>query len=359
VAYSRVTLLPSGQVLAVASGEAILEAALRAGLNLPHSCKGGHCSSCRALLLSGQVRYPAGRPPGLMEQEYAAGYTLLCQARPASNELTIRLREVSAAAQSEVRSLPCRIERLQRLTADVVAVFLRLPATEMFVFNAGQYVDIMLPGNRRRSFSLANPPHDADLLELHVRRVATGEFTEQLFAGSLARTLLRIEGPLGQFCFRTESARPALLIGGGTGYAPLRSMLRTLLEGGDQRPLHLYRGAVSADDLYEDAIIHDWCHRYPNLQYTPVLSEPRPQDAWTGRTGWIHGAVLQDHTDLSGFDVYASGPPAMVEAIRREYPARGLPAQQLFFDSFDFAPDVLGKLAAAEQPGIVNGTADD
>jgi len=357
MSYSRVTLLPSGRVLVVASGEAILEAALRAGLNLPHSCKGGHCSSCRAQLLAGQVQYPSGRPPGLLEQEYAAGYTLLCQARPASSELTVKIREISAVAEIQVRSLPCRIERLQQLTGDVMALFLRLPATEMFAFNAGQYVDIMLPQNRRRSFSLANPPHDAALLELHVRRVTAGEFTEQLFAGKLAKALLRIEGPLGQFCFRTDSARPALLIGGGTGYAPLRSMLRTLLEGGDQRSLHLYWGAVSRADLYEDAIIRNWCNRYPNLKYTPVLSEPRPEDAWSGRTGWVHSTVLQDHPDLSGFDVYASGPPAMVEAIRSEYPAQGLPPQQLFFDSFDFAPDVLAKLASATEPTLGNGVA--
>lgn len=351
MSYSRVTLLPSGQVLAVASGEAILEAALRAGLNLPHSCKGGHCASCKAQLLAGEVSYPLGRPPGLMEEEYRAGYTLLCQARAASNELTVKVRDLTATVavdNRQVRSLPCRIERLELLTPDVLAVFLRLPATEIFAFNAGQYVDIMLPQNRRRSFSLANPPHDAALLELHVRRVTAGEFTEQLFAGKLAKALLRIEGPLGQFCFRRESQRPALLIGGGTGYAPLRSMLRTLLEDGDARRLHLYWGAASQADLYEDVIIRNWCARYPNLEYTPVLSAPRTDDAWQGRTGWVHEAVLQDHPDLSGFDVYASGPPAMVESIRREYPAHGLPTQQLFFDSFDFAPDVLDKLA--QQP---------
>jgi CDP-4-dehydro-6-deoxyglucose reductase, E3 len=347
VSYSRVTLLPSGQILTVASEEAILEAALRAGINLPHSCKGGHCASCRARLVSGQVAYPHGRPPGLVEQEYAEGYALLCQARPASSELTLKLRSVSAALEIPVRSLPCRIERLQQLTDDVMAVFLRLPAAELFTFNAGQYVDIMLPQNRRRSFSLANPPHDAHLLELHVRRVTAGEFTEQLFAGTLAKALLRMEGPLGQFSFRSDSPRPALLIGGGTGYAPLRSMLRSLLEGGDRRPLHLYWGAVGATDLYEDAIIRSWCSQYPNLRYTPVLSAPPPQDGWHGRTGWVHRSVLEDQPELSGFDVYASGPPVMVEAIRREYPAHGLPPEQLFFDSFDFAPDVLSKLATA------------
>jgi CDP-4-dehydro-6-deoxyglucose reductase len=327
-------------VLAVADGETILEAALRTGLNLPHSCKGGHCASCRAQLLAGEVSYPSGRPPGLMEQEYAAGYALLCQAHAVSPELTVKVREVSPALDIQVQSLPCRVERWQLLAPDVMALFLRLPAAAMFAFNAGQYVDIMLPQNRRRSFSLANPPHETAVLELHIRRVTGGEFTEQLFGGQLAKTLLRIEGPLGQFHFRTESERPALLIGGGTGYAPLRSMLRTLLEGGERRSLQLYWGAAARADLYEDATIRDWCRQYPNLQYTPVLSAPLPTDTWGGRRGLVHHAVLEDHPDLHRFDVYASGPPAMVEAIRSEFVARGLPPEQLRFDSFDFAPDV-------------------
>lgn len=359
---ARLTLLPSGQVISVTDGETLLEAALRAGLNLPHSCKGGHCASCRAQLLAGDISYPAGRPPGLMQEEYAAGYALLCQAHAASAELSVKIREVPPALHLDVQSLPCRIERCQLLTPDVMAVFLRLPAAAMFAFNAGQYVDIMLPQNRRRSFSLANPPHQAAVLELHIRRVTGGEFTEQLFGGELATTLLRIEGPLGQFHFRTESERPALLIGGGTGYAPLRSMLRSLLEHGERRSLHLYWGAPTRADLYEDAAIRDWCRQYPNLRYTPVLSAPLPEagpqegprqgprESWSGRTGLVHHAVLADHPDLQGFDVYASGPPAMIEAIRQEFTARGLPQAQLSFDSFDFAPDAMAKSSVSGDP---------
>jgi CDP-4-dehydro-6-deoxyglucose reductase len=203
---------------------------------------------------------------------------------------------------------------------------------------AGQYLDIMLPQNRRRSFSIANAPHDAKLLELHIRRVAGGEFTQQLFDDMKEKTLLRIEGPLGQFWFREDSPRPAVLIGGGTGYAPLRAMLKHLLERGDRRPLHLYWGAQTQADLYEHAAIQELTGRFANLSYTPVLSEPDKQRDWRGRTGWVHAAVLADHPGLSAFDVYASGPPAMVEAVRHEFLARGLPPEQLFFDSFDYAP---------------------
>jgi CDP-4-dehydro-6-deoxyglucose reductase len=344
---ARVLLLPSQQILTVENDESILDAALRVGLNLPHSCKGGHCSSCRAKLVSGHIHYPHGRPLGLMPEEERDGEVLLCQAHALDRDLTIQVREIRPPAiDLTVRSLPCRVERLERLAPDVMALFLRLPATEQFQFLAGQYLDIMLPHNRRRSFSIASPPQDDGLLELHIRRVASGEFTEQVFGGMQPKTLLRIEGPLGQFWFRENSPRPAVMIGGGTGYAPLRAMLRQLLERGDRRSLHLYWGAQTRVDLYEDATLRQWCARYPNFKYTPVLSNLRPTDEWAGRRGWVHSAMLADYaTQLATLDVYASGPPAMVEAIRSELTARGLPKEQLFFDSFDFAPDTVAKLA--------------
>jgi CDP-4-dehydro-6-deoxyglucose reductase len=350
---SRITLQPSGQVLSVEAHETILDAALRVGLNLPHSCKGGHCSSCRARILQGQVLYPAGRPLGLMEQEEREGYALLCQAHAASAELTVQVREMRRALETQVHSLPCRIEQLTALAADVMAVFLRLPAAEEFSFIAGQYIDVMLSQNRRRSFSIANAPGAGKLLELHVRRVANGEFTEQLFAGMKEKTLLRIEGPLGQFCFQTNSPRPVLMIGGGTGYAPLRSMLRERLAQGDERALHLYWGAQKRADLYEHDILMRLCEQHANVSYTPVLSTPAAGDDWTGRTGWVHAAAAADHPNLAAFDVYASGPPAMVEAVRHEFIERGLAAEQLFFDSFDYAPDTLEKLRQTHNAAAV------
>jgi len=345
-------LLPSQQLLTVEDDETILDAALRVGLNLPHSCKSGHCSSCRARLVSGRIHYPKGRPLGLMPEEEREGWVLLCQARALDRELTVQIREIRPPALDlTVRSLPCRVERLERLAPDVMALFLKLPSAEQFHYLAGQYLDIMLPHNRRRSFSIASPPRDDGMLELHVRRVARGEFTEQVFGGMQAKTLLRIEGPLGQFWFREHSPRPAVMIGGGTGYAPLRAMLMQLLERGDRRPLHLYWGAQTKVDLYEDAVLHEWCARHRNFKYTPVLSSPTAADQWQGRTGWVHQAMLEDYgSELANLDVYASGPPAMVEAVRSDLIARGLPRQQLFFDSFDFAPDTVAKLASATPP---------
>jgi CDP-4-dehydro-6-deoxyglucose reductase len=333
---AKVILLPLRQEISVAQTASILDAALAAGINLPHSCRAGHCSSCRARVLHGAVAYANGRPLGLTSEEQRDGFALLCQARPATTELTIEVREIPPpAADIHVKTLPCRIERTQQLAPDVMQTFLRLPASESFHFAAGQYLDFLLPGQRRRSFSIASPPHDSALLELHIRRVDNGEFTKTIFAEARP-SVLRMEGPLGQFWFREESTRPAILIAGGTGFAPLKAILRHLLERGDRRPLHLFWGARSQADLYENDLVMEWCRRFSNLHYTPVLSA---SEATEYQRGWVHEVVLAAFPELQNWDVYASGPPQMVEAIRSRFPQHGLPESQLFFDSFDYAAD--------------------
>ncbi len=250
----QVTIVPTGESFAADPGEPVLTAALRAGLNLPHSCKGGHCASCRARLLSGATTYPTRElPAGITPDEAAERFVLLCQAQ-AITDITIETREMRPAPEVEVKSLPSRIDRMERLADDVMAVFLKLPAVEDLHYRAGQYIDFILSGGRRRSFSLASAPADGKMLEVHVRRASSSGFTGQLFDTMRAGTLLRVEGPLGQFWFRGDSPRHAVMIGGGTGYAPLRAMLRQLLAVGDRRPLTLYWGARTTQDLYE----HNW-----------------------------------------------------------------------------------------------------
>jgi CDP-4-dehydro-6-deoxyglucose reductase len=337
-----VRIEPHGRTLRLAPGQAVLEAALAAGLNLPHSCKSGHCGSCRARLLSGQIRYPRGRPLGITAEEEARGGVLLCQAR-AHTDLTVEARLVASVADVEIKTLPARIARLTPLAPDVMQVWLRLPSVERLRFHAGQYLDVLLAGGRRRSFSIASPPHDSELIELHVRRVSGGGFTERLFGGAadeaLAQgSLLRIEGPVGQFSYRAGVA-PVIMIAGGTGFAPLKSMLRHVLETGIARDIHFYWGARAAHDLYEEARVLEWLQRYPRLRYTAVLSAPGADELAHRRRGLVHEAVLADHASLEDFEVYAAGPPAMIEAIRAAFPARGLAAGRLYFDSFDYAPD--------------------
>jgi CDP-4-dehydro-6-deoxyglucose reductase len=333
-----VRIEPHGRTLRVSAAQSVLEAALAAGLNLPHSCKSGHCSSCRARLVRGEIRYPAGQPPGITAQEAQSGQILLCQAR-ALSDLTVEARLIASVADVEIKTLPCRIARLTPLAPDVMQVWLRLPAVERLRFHAGQYLDVLLEGGRRRSFSIASPPHDSELIELHVRRVSGGGFTERLFGSDLAvGSLLRIEGPVGQFSYR-EGTGPLLMVAGGTGFAPLKSMLRHVLETGIRRRIHLYWGARHARDVYEEARVLEWVRQHPAFSFTAVLSEATAAEAAHHRAGLVHDAVLADYPDLAGFEVYAAGPPAMIEALRTSFPRQGLPAERLYFDSFDYAPD--------------------
>ena len=340
----NVRIEPHGRTLKVPAGEPVLQAALAAGLNLPHSCKSGHCSSCRARLLRGEIHYPSGRPPGITAEEAEGGQILLCQARPRT-DLVVEARLIASVADVDIKTLPCRIARLTPLAPDVLQVLLQLPAVERLRFHPGQYLDVLLEEGRRRSFSLACPPHDSELLELHVRRVAGGGFTERLFGAATPTqqalspgSLLRIEGPMGQFSYR-DGRGPVIMVAGGTGFAPLKSMLRHVLETGLQRHIHLYWGARHAADVYEEARVLEWTRRHPGLRFTAVLSEATRAEAAHHRTGWVHDAVLADYPDLSAFEVYTAGPPAMIEAMRASFPHHGLPAQRLYFDSFDYAPD--------------------
>jgi CDP-4-dehydro-6-deoxyglucose reductase len=345
-----VRIRPHGRTLRVARAQAVLDAALAAGLNLPHSCKSGHCGSCRARLARGEIRYDNGRPLGITAEEQAAGQVLLCQARPLS-DLTVEVRLVASVTEVEIKTLPCRIEHLTPLAPDVMQVMLRLPAVERLSFQPGQYLDVLLDGGRRRSFSIASPPHDSGLLELHVRRVSGGGFTQRLFGdgpaaggGLTVGSLLRIEGPIGQFSYR-DGTGPVLMVAGGTGFAPLKSMLRHMLETGIRRDIHFYWGARHAADVYEEKRVLEWAGHHPQLGFTAVLSEASVAEHRHHRAGWVHDAVLADYPDLSAFEVYAAGPPAMIEAMRAAFPRHGLPAERLYFDSFDYAPD-------AVRPGI-------
>jgi CDP-4-dehydro-6-deoxyglucose reductase len=320
----KVRILPSQRQFEARSDEPVLSAALRQHLNLPHSCKGGSCGTCRVRVLSGRLAYPHGRPAGIDAEEESAGYSLICQAR-ALTDLVIETREIRHVTDVEIRELPARVARMERLAPDVMGLWLRLPAIEPFAWQPGQYVDVMLAGERRRSFSLANPPHDSEFLELHVRRAPGGAFSEAVFGEMKPGSLLRIEGPLGQFVYQ-PGERPLLLVGGGTGYAPLKAIIREVLERPSRRELVLYWGARSAEDLYDDAWLRALAARHPRFHYTGVTTQ------------LVHEAVLQGVAGLAGYDVYAAGPPAMIEAVRTALPRQGADPARIRFDSFDWAP---------------------
>jgi CDP-4-dehydro-6-deoxyglucose reductase len=330
----KVKVLPSNRDFEARVDEPVLTAALRQHLNLPHSCKGGSCGTCRVRVLQGRFAYPHGRPIGITGAEEATGHALICQAR-ALEDLVIETREIRHVTDVEIKSLPCRIERMQKLAPDVMGVWLRWPAIESFTWQSGQYVDVMLPGERRRSFSLANPPHDDAFLELHVRRVPGGAFSEKLFTALKPGSLLHMEGPLGQFYYR-PGERPLLLIGGGTGYAPLKAILRQVLETEARREVTLFWGARAAEDLYEHEWLRELDARHARFRYVGVLSEQPEGDAY--EHGLVHEAVLRRVPGLTGYDIYAAGPPAMIDAVRAALPPQGADPERIYFDSFEYAP---------------------
>ncbi len=340
----KVTVQPSGHQFRTAADEVVLEAGLREGIALPYGCRDGACGSCAARLLSGTIDYGGPLPPALGEAEAASGRVLLCQAR-ACEDLVLEIREVGAARDIVVKLLPCRVAAMEKLADDVMRLQLQLPATERLQFLAGQYIDMILRDGRRRGFSLANPPHADEFLELHVRHVPGGRFTDQVFGDMKPRAILRFEGPMGGFYLREDEDRPLIMMAGGTGFAPLKSMIEHALYVDDPRSIHLYWGARAEADLYLDRLARDWAARHPRIDYTPVLSDCTDDQAPGIRHGLVHQAVCADYPDLSGHDVYMSGPPAMVDAARQAFGECRLPDRQLYFDAFEYSADTLNAIA--------------
>jgi CDP-4-dehydro-6-deoxyglucose reductase len=285
-------------------------------------------------LIAGTVAYPDGRPQGLAERP--ADTCLTCQA-VAESDLVLGVGELETAAAVEPRTLPCRVVHKEQLSHDVVRLQLKLPEGQRLQFFAGQYLDFILKDGRKRAFSIANAPHDDALIELHLRHVPGGEFTDYVFESMKERTILRILAPLGSFILREASDRPMILIGGGTGFAPLKGMIEHAFYLGIRRPIHLYWGVRARRDLYLPDLPLTWAATHPNFDYTPVLSEPDPD--WEGRTGLVHEAVVADYPDVSPFDIYMSGPPVMVEAGRVAFEARGSSRERMYSDAFSYAAD--------------------
>ncbi|MDA8384585.1 MAG: CDP-6-deoxy-delta-3,4-glucoseen reductase [Betaproteobacteria bacterium] len=334
----QVTIKPSGHLFHTQNDETILEAALREGFALPYGCRNGACGTCKGKILEGSVDYGSYQATALTEDEKLAGYALFCCARPQS-DLLIEVREIGAAREIPIKTLPCRVQAMEQVAPDVMVLSLKLPANERLQFLAGQYVDILLKDGRRRSFSLANAPHDDELLQLHVRNVPGGTFTESVFTQLKEKDILRFEGPLGTFFLHEDSAKPILFVAGGTGFAPVKAMIEHAFHVGSGRPMTLYWGARAKRDLYMPQLPEEWSRAQPGFRFVPVLSEPVAADMWTGRTGLVHEAVLQDIPNLADYEVYVCGNPAMVEAAHRAFSARGLPEGAFFSDAFLFSTD--------------------
>jgi len=343
----NVTLKPSGQQFQVEHGESVLAAALRQGLVLPYGCKNGACGSCKGKILEGAVDYGVYQKRVFTDEEKAQGKALFCQAKPLG-DLVIEARAVGAAKGIQMKTLPCRVHAMQRATDDVIVLRVKLPANEKLKFLAGQFVEFLLKDGTRRSFSMANPPHEAELVELHVRRVAGGHFTEHVFEKMKERDILRFEGPLGVFFLREESPKPVVLVASGTGFAPIKSLVEDALHRGIERPMTLYWGGRRPKDLYLNALAEKWASEHASFKYVPVISDALPEDQWQGRTGFVHRAVMQDFPDLSGHQVYACGVPIMVDSARSDFTTTcKLPEEEFFADSFTTQADLAQPAAAS------------
>lgn len=339
-----VTVQPSGVTFEVEPGETVLDAALRHHVVLRYGCRNGACGSCKAQIVDGEVKMRPHSPTALSDEEARAGMALMCSSTIEA-DLTIESRVVAAAGDIAVRKMPCRIAAIEPLAPDVQLLRLQLPANERLQFLAGQYVELLLKDGSRRSYSMAVAPHAAEQLELHVRHMPGGRFTDALFGATepavKVRDILRLEGPLGTFFLREDSSRPIVLLASGTGFAPIKAIVEHIRFKEIDRPIRLYWGGRRPRDLYMDALCRQWAAEMPHLEYVPVVSDALPEDNWQGRTGFVHLAVMQDLPDLSGHQVYACGTPIMVDSARADFTSKcGLPEEKFYADAFTSEADL-------------------
>ena len=331
----EITTVPCGHRLTAREGETVLEAALRQGLSLPYVCRDGACGVCKGRILKGAVDYGTYQEGVLTETEKAEGKALFCCAKPLS-DLDIECHEVDKLRQFPIKTMKFRVRKMEQAAPDVMLLELLPEGGEQMNFIAGQYVAIQLEEGVKRSYSIANPPHEPEHLQLHIRLVEGGKFTSYVFNGMKEGDVLQVEGPYGNFSLHENNDKPIIFMSGGCGFGAIKGMVEHAFNIGLKRPMTLYWGARTPADLYSD-LPEKWQREHDNFKFMPVLSEPKPEHGWQGRTGLVHEAILQDYERLDEYQVYACGSPGMVEASRAPFMARGLPEDQYFSDAFTVA----------------------
>ncbi|MFZ6673466.1 CDP-6-deoxy-delta-3,4-glucoseen reductase [Undibacterium sp. Xuan67W] len=336
----QVTVTPSGHQFSCDEGETVLAAALRSGIGLPYGCKNGACGSCKGKVIAGSVTHGNHQQRALSDEEQAQGGALFCCARPDA-DITIEAREIAASGDYPLKKMPSRVAKLEKLSDDVMLIALQLPANERLQYRAGQYIEFMLRDGKRRSYSMANAPHMDEQITLHVRHMPGGLFTDQVFGTLKERDILRFEGPQGSFFLREDSEKPIILLASGTGFAPIKALVEHLIYTKSTRPVALYWGGRRPQDLYMHGLCEEWATTLPNLTYIPVVSDAIAEDQWAGRTGFVHQAVIADHADLSGYQVYACGAPVVVDSAKRDFVKQcQLPEDEFYADSFTSEADL-------------------
>ena len=338
----QIVVQPSGRAFSTVAGETILAAGIRQGIGLPYGCKDGACGSCKCKKLSGELRMADYQDKALSPDELNQGMVLTCRAT-ALSDVVLESRQVVEAGAFPIKKMPVRVQSLEKLSEDVMRVMLQLPATEPMQYHAGQYVEFLLRDGSRRAYSMANAPHTLvagqPAVELHIRHMPGGKFTDHVFGAMKEKEIQRVEGPHGSFFLREDSQAPMVLLASGTGFAPIKALIEHMQHQGITRPTRLYWGGRRPADLYMNQWVLAQLPLMPHLQYIPVVSDALPEDAWTGRTGFVHSAVLQDTPSLAGHQVYACGAPIVVDSARRDYQAHGLSVDDFFADSFTSEAD--------------------
>ncbi len=344
----RVTIMGETEVVTVRAAETLLDAGLRCAVDLPYECRNGGCGVCLCTVLNGRVDHGFYQRSALSDAMRAQGKALMCCATPLS-DLEIEVVHHDARPARLLRQYDARVESIDRLGADLIRLRLSLPGGETIEFAAGQYINIVLEDGQRRAFSFANPPHENRQIELHVRRVPNGRFTTFVFSTLKIGETLRFEGPLGSFNLN-DGAMPILFVAGATGFAPIKSIIEDAFHRGIHRQMWLYWGVRKRGDLYLLELAQRWQREHLTFHLVPVLSEAAPEDAWQGREGLVHEAMLEDFPDLSGHEVYVCGSVKMVESAVPAFIAQGLREDACFSDAF-----LLSKPQPLVQPDIVGG----
>ncbi len=323
----------SGKSFESSGEEPVLNGALSHGLNFPYGCQNGFCGKCKAVILNGEIEYDGEIPSVITQEEIEANMALLCQCR-AKSDLYIAVDELDALANIEVRSIPCRVEEINHLNHDVIQILLKIPGAQSLQYLAGQYLDLEHSDFEPRAFSIANAPVNSNLIELHVRLVEDGKFTNYIFNSLAEKTILRIEGPKGDFFLREESEGPIIMIAGGTGFGPIKAIIEHLVAINSERVVYLYWGVRDEEDIYSK-LPSEWAEKSPKIQFVPVLSEA--SGVWQGERGYVHETVMRDFENLSDYEVYACGPPVMVKAAAKGCLEKGLSKKNFFSDAFEYA----------------------
>lgn len=323
----------SGKTFQTDDNSSILDSALANGLNFPYGCQKGACGKCIATIIEGEVGYSGDIPSGISPQELADGMALLCQCM-AKSDVELVVTELDSVAGIEVKTLPCMVDSICHLNHDVTKVLLKIPKPQSMQYLAGQYIDLIHPDFEPRAFSIANAPDNSGMIELHIRLVENGKFTQFIFKHLQARTLLKLTGPKGSFYFREDSKKPVILVAGGTGFGPVKAIIEHAIKTGISRQIYLYWGVRDKVDLYMD-LPYQWADTHNNIHFVPVLSEPNK--AWQGKTGFVHQSVLADFEDLTGYEIYACGPPIMIKSVADTFTEQGMIKDNFFSDAFEFA----------------------